>query len=820
MQVFRATTSPRLTRLLTVLAAVGGVVLAGSELSFANPRAVEGEYIIVPPSRSGRIGALSTSAPARFSGGVVSVRQDVGRDTKVVSVRSTRMGVSTLSSSSRRFVEVDSKDTTCRDLIRAGIAQECSPNFEVTASSVVPSDPRFNDLWGLSSALGIDAPRAWELSTGDSNAVVAVLDTGVDYTHEDLAANMWTNPQEVASNGIDDDGNGYVDDVYGINAITGAAAPGNPMDDHFHGTHVAGTIGARGDNGIGVVGVNQQVKIMALKFLSSSGSGALGDAIRALNYLIDMKLRGDVNVRVVNNSWGGSGYSAPMRIAIERARDAGIIFVAAAGNANSDNDVLPTYPAGYDVNNVVSVLALTSAQERAGYSNFGAYTVHIAAPGSSVLSTVPGNGYATYSGTSMATPHVSGALALLMAYQPTLTNAQAILRMYESGRELAGLVNGSGRRVVRTIRTLDVGRMLYGNTATLPPLADSPDGCGYATHTTNLLSGGGVDTSADAAPVVNNLDEGGYYRLDLPFEFPFFSERLSTVYVSPNGVIYKRMPSIYDWDRQEHAPLDSIAVLHADLIPRAAGQGVRVAVTSDKATIAWSSELYMYPGQGVVTTRATLYPTGQIETSVSFAEPGGTGTLRRYVFGDGASLGAEAALGVAGGNYANLFTVNAQVAVAGLGVGVSDPVVLGVNHSLQCGAGGVAPTPEPPETPVAEPGAPEEPEVARVSSIRVRAIRRGRRETLYRGNVSGSGSGVIEVTASIDRKRCEGASSVRVASGTAMFEVSLPNDASRFALSANGVTVRHIQPRALSSSSRLSARVHARACRNLLSGIR
>jgi subtilisin family serine protease len=230
---------------------------------------------------------------------------------------------------------------------------------------------------------------------------------------------MWRNPGEISGNGLDDDGNGYVDDVHGIDAISGS---GNPQDLNGHGTHVAGTIGATGDNSIGVVGVNWETSILALRFLDAEGGGTLADAIEALNYLLDLKERG-VNVRVVNASWGGGGYSEPFKRVLDQLNSHGILFVAAAGNESNDNDLRPAYPSSYEVANVLSVAALTEQQNLAGFSNYGANRVDLAAPGDDILSTVPG-GYASYSGTSMATPHVTGAIALLYQVKPDLTIQQ------------------------------------------------------------------------------------------------------------------------------------------------------------------------------------------------------------------------------------------------------------------------------------------------------------------------------------------------------------------------------------------------------------
>lgn len=299
------------------------------------------------------------------------------------------------------------------------------PNY-LRAASVIPRDTDFKSLWGLNNTgqtggtldADIDGPEAWDITTGSSNVVVAVIDTGVDYTHSDLAANMWKNPGETGdgkeTNGIDDDGNGYIDDVSGINAITGS---GNPMDDYFHGTHVAGTIGAVGNNKTGVTGVNWNVKIMALKFLDASGYGSDSNAVKCFEYVRMMKATG-INIVATSNSWGGGGYSQALFDAIYAQRD--VLCVAAAGNSNISTDDMPNYPSCFELPNIIAVAATDSSDARAYFSNYGRTTVHIGAPGVDILSTVPGNSYETYKGTSMATPHVSGVAALLKAKDQSL----------------------------------------------------------------------------------------------------------------------------------------------------------------------------------------------------------------------------------------------------------------------------------------------------------------------------------------------------------------------------------------------------------------
>ncbi|MCY3011471.1 MAG: S8 family serine peptidase [Planctomycetota bacterium] len=299
-----------------------------------------------------------------------------------------------------------------------------TPDFELTTQSI-PNDPSFGSLWGLSNNgsqggllnADINIEPAWALGTATS-IVTAVIDTGVDYTHPDLASNIWSNTDEVAGNGIDDDGNGFVDDVRGWDFVNNDS---DPMDDNGHGTHVAGTIGAVGNNGIGVTGVAWTASIMPLKFLDQSGSGSLSDAIKAIQYA---RVNG---AKIINASWGGGGFSSALQSAISQFITSGGLFVAAAGNEATNNDVTPSYPANYQ--GVISVGASTRTDTRASFSNYGT-SVDVFAPGQSILSTLPGNRYGSLSGTSMATPQVAGALALLWGQNPTLsatTISQALI---------------------------------------------------------------------------------------------------------------------------------------------------------------------------------------------------------------------------------------------------------------------------------------------------------------------------------------------------------------------------------------------------------
>lgn len=273
--------------------------------------------------------------------------------------------------------------------------------------SLVPNDPLYPQLWGMHR---IGAEIAWETTTDSNGIVVGVIDTGVDYNHEDLSGNMWTNPGEIPGNGLDDDGNGYIDDIYGIDC---ANDDSDPWDDHEHGSHCAGTIGGVGNNGVGVAGVNWNTQIMALKFLDSGGSGWSSDAVECLNYAVDMKQRG-VDVRLTSNSWGGGPYEQSLYDAIAASGQEDMLFVAAAGNDyGNNNDISPSYPASYDLPNIVAVASIDEFDGLSNFSNFGPTSVDLGAPGSNITSTIPGNGYASFNGTSMATPHVAGALALL-----------------------------------------------------------------------------------------------------------------------------------------------------------------------------------------------------------------------------------------------------------------------------------------------------------------------------------------------------------------------------------------------------------------------
>jgi subtilisin family serine protease len=336
------------------------------------------------------------------------------------------------------------------------------PNWLVT-SQALPSDNYFTggQLWGMegdllspSNQYGSQADEAWNAGhTGSSSVYVGIIDEGFQFSHPDLAANTWTNPNDPV-NGVDDDGNGYVDDVHGWDfanndSSTYDGGTTGKLDDH--GTHVAGTIGASANNG-GVVGVNWNVKLISAKFLGRSG-GTTANAVRAVDYLTDLKTRKGINLVASNNSWGGGGFSTALSDAITRAGNAGILFVAAAGNGDRrgngiNSDVSPQYPASYAQSNVISVAAIDSSGNKATWSNYGASTVDLGAPGVGIWSSVAYNGYDSYSGTSMATPHVTGAAALYAASHPGASAAQtkqAILSSTIATSSLAGRTVTGGR---------------------------------------------------------------------------------------------------------------------------------------------------------------------------------------------------------------------------------------------------------------------------------------------------------------------------------------------------------------------------------------
>jgi thermitase len=323
----------------------------------------------------------------------------------------------------------------------ADVARDPSDDDPPVVKAPAPNDPLFAEQWSLqntgqrSGKTGADicATRAWAKTTGSNKVVVAVIDTGVDYRHTDLAGNIWTRPATLAP--YTDAELGTFDDLHGFDA---ADMDGDPMDDNGHGTHCAGIIGAEGDNREGVSGVNWHVQIMPLKFLRANGSGTLKDAIECINYVIARK-RDGVNVRIISASWGSTMRSRALEDAIRSAGEEGILFIAAAGNASTNNDRFPHFPSSYEQPNVVSVAALDRNDKLARFSNYGARSVHIAAPGAEILSTWLGNEYEEHSGTSMATPEVAGVAALVLAANPNMTMKELRARLLESTDKLPAL---------------------------------------------------------------------------------------------------------------------------------------------------------------------------------------------------------------------------------------------------------------------------------------------------------------------------------------------------------------------------------------------
>lgn len=316
----------------------------------------------------------------------------------------------------------------------------------------LPQDPAFHRLWGLKnvgqmamgdmpttkgvSGVDIEIEKVWETNVGSRAVKVAVIDTGVNYNHADLKPNIWVNEAELNGKpNFDDDGNGCVDDIHGCNFVSNT---GDPMDDDGHGTHVAGTIGAVANNNIGVAGINWEVSLIPIKFIDDQDHGTSENAVRAIDYAVK------VGARILSNSWGDYYPSEIIKQAIERAEKANALFVVACGNDTFDNDVIKDYPSSYDIDNILAVAAVDNSGGLASFSNYGKTSVDIAAPGENILSTYynpnyPGLAYDSESGTSMATPHVAGVAALMLAKNNSLTYQQMKKFIMDGARPLPSL---------------------------------------------------------------------------------------------------------------------------------------------------------------------------------------------------------------------------------------------------------------------------------------------------------------------------------------------------------------------------------------------
>lgn len=324
--------------------------------------------------------------------------------------------------------EVEAVLRACRQQPEIEYAEPNYYLYALESPPRIPNDAFFGRQWSLhrDHDHDIDAPEAWAITTGSDSVIVAIIDTGIDYRHPDLKDNIWINAGESgerANNGIDDDGNGYVDDQYGWNFVLNE---NDPYDDHFHGTHVAGTVGAVGNNRTGIAGVCWRVKLMALKFIGSDGWGTTAAAAEAIRYAVNN------GAKILSNSWGGDDASEALKDEIEYAHERGVLFIAAAGNDGLNNDHTPHYPSSYDVPNVVSVASSTWDDKLSSFSNYGRRSVDIAAPGSEIYSTQPISRFQTLSGTSMATPHVSGVCALVWAQYPDLQSHEVLARVLGS----------------------------------------------------------------------------------------------------------------------------------------------------------------------------------------------------------------------------------------------------------------------------------------------------------------------------------------------------------------------------------------------------
>jgi len=481
------------------------------------------------------------------------------------------------------------------------------PNY-VHSIAATPNDPDFDQLWGLHNTgqtggtadADIDALEAWSIATGSGDIVVGVIDSGVDYAHVDLAVNMWTNPGETPDDGIDNDGNGYVDDVYGWDFHNN---DNDPMDDRGHGTHCSGTIGAAGNNDTGVVGVNWSVKIMALKFLSAGGSGSTADAIDAVNYATMMRELHDssggtlgANIVLTSNSWGGGGFSQALADAIAAGGDKNMLFIASSGNGSTNTDANPYYPAGYDLDNIISVASTDHNDGKASSSNWGAASVDLGAPGVDVFGSLPGDAYGMKSGTSMAAPHVAGAAALTWSLAPAESYATIRDAIFEGVDPNDALrTDGSTPTVtggrLNALGTLAKVCMVVAGSAPATGDIETAQPTDFAVHFSfpvddTTLEAGDLTVNGIAADSVTAGDGG----LTATFTFdasPVTAEGLQTMHMAAGAVATNSPdpvdPLLKEWNATFRYDSHRMAV--ASTVPPTDGLTHELPLTSLKVTV-------------------------------------------------------------------------------------------------------------------------------------------------------------------------------------------------------------------------------------------
>ncbi|WP_172326718.1 S8 family serine peptidase [Mangrovicoccus sp. HB161399] len=656
-------------------------------------------------------GAGTGLSPRADRGQELIVRMDAGADAEAVAAFREAVGAEVVETTMSWGFELWRCDAPVSQETLAALSGEdwygaasasvgyLQENLELDARAF-SSDPRIGDLWALDNSrdTDIDLPEAWETSRG-AGVLVAVIDTGVDYGHPDLAENMWINPGEIAGNGIDDDGNGFVDDIHGYDFANSDA---RPMDGNSHGTHVAGTIAAVAGNGIGIAGVAPEARIMAVQIMSDGGTGSIFDAIQGIEYAALM------GAQIANCSWGGSAYPSALADAVRMAGEAGMAIVAAAGNDGRNTDVSPHYPSSIDAPNVISVAATDRDDAIAGFSNYGITTVDVAAPGVGIVSTVPGAGYAGKSGTSMAAPHVTGIAALILASEPWLTPAELRQRLIDSSDPVAGLASRtvSGGRVNAAAATEG------GGLATLSGRVADATGQGMAGWTVFLDADGDGErdageaatlTAADGSYAFSGLAAGSYQvavvlasgwqeagtraewrvseetiawrelagrgelldlgdegsqRIALPFEVEFFGRSFGTLTVTANGLASFGTPGgTFDIRGMEGAPAWSIAPLWADLTTDYGGQ-VMVLAEDDRVTLQYAG-VRSFSGAMRASFEMAIHRDGDIT----------------FAYGEMTGLPASYAIGLRGGSAAESLAVGALPGSGGLRFSFRPPPV-------------------------------------------------------------------------------------------------------------------------------------------------